>query len=295
MISLAVCALALNFVSSTHGLEKSFVSAGHRLVYEAAGKGKPIVILAGGPGLDAEYMRAVFDLAKDQGTAILFHQWGTGKSPIDPKTAISEKTINIRTAVADLEALRKNLGVSKLTFVGHSWGGMLAQAFAAAHPERTGKLVLLDSGGPDRKFQEAFSDNLRMRLTDEDLAEMNEASKIEDAEKRAVAQLVAMAPGYFYSRKTALKMKEGEFAKLRLNRLVFQPLMKFYDVTPTLGKYKGPCSLIQGRQDPIDAATAFQIKALLPQTKLTWIEQCGHFPWIEQPAVFKTALRKALS
>jgi len=46
-----------------------------------------------------------------------------------------------------------------------------------------------------------------------------------------------------------------------------------------LKKYTGTVHIIQGRQDPIGESTVYEIQELLPQSQVTFIEKCGHFPW----------------
>jgi proline iminopeptidase len=65
-----------------------------------------------------------------------------------------------------------------------------------------------------------------------------------------------------------------------------------------LQHYKGIVHIIQGRQDPMGEATVFEIRDLLPQSKVHFIEKCGHFPWLEQevPATeFFNHLEEALN
>jgi pimeloyl-ACP methyl ester carboxylesterase len=47
--------------------------------------------------------------------------------------------------VADLHALLDQLGIARADLVGNSFGGLLALAFASAHPDRVGKLALIDA------------------------------------------------------------------------------------------------------------------------------------------------------
>ena len=51
----------------------------------------------------------------------------------------------VRDFVADLHALLSELGVERADLVGNSFGGLLALAFASAHPDRVGKLALIDA------------------------------------------------------------------------------------------------------------------------------------------------------
>ena len=52
-------------------------------------------------------------------------------------------------------------------------------------------------------------------------------------------------------------------------------------IAARLGQYKGPVCIIQGRQDPIDESTAYEIKQSLPQAEVYFIERSGHLPWLE--------------
>jgi len=49
--------------------------------------------------------------------------------------------------VSDLLSLYGKLGISKVHIVGHSLGALISLFHAALHPERTGKIVLVDAGG----------------------------------------------------------------------------------------------------------------------------------------------------
>lgn len=95
--------------------------------------------------------------------AILLEQRGTGRSR---PAKLDEMTLDV--VVHDLEALREHLKQPRLFLVGHSWGGMLAMAYAAMFPDRVERLILIDSGGPTLEFVTRFDDNIRSRLRPED-------------------------------------------------------------------------------------------------------------------------------
>lgn len=153
-----VVVLMVGFAPSlTYAQEGSFESRGARLYYRTIGTGAPVVLLSGGPGLDVDYMEPVA-AAFPQNTSILFEQRGTGHSRA---SVLDSKDFTIAAAVDDLDALRQHLGGSRLFLVGHSWGGMLAMSYAATHPDRVDRLILIASGGPTVEFVNWFSDNIR--------------------------------------------------------------------------------------------------------------------------------------
>ena len=53
--------------------------------------------------------------------------------------------------------------------------------------------------------------------------------------------------------------------------------------------------IVQGRQDPTGDNTAEEIHALLSASVIRYINQCGHFPWIEQPEKFKAIIAEFLA
>ena len=78
---------------------------------------------------------------------ILYDQRGTGSSkhlqPHAPQT--------MEAQVADLDAVREALALDQAAVLGDSYGGMIAMAYAAAHPGHVSRLILSDSAAPSWK------------------------------------------------------------------------------------------------------------------------------------------------
>lgn len=111
----------------------------HEIYYEECGnpKGKPCVILHGGPGGAINpTMRRFFDPTKWR--MALFDQRGCGRSR--PNASLEDNTT--WALIDDIERLREHLGVEKWCVFGGSWGSTLALAYAIRHPERVESLVL---------------------------------------------------------------------------------------------------------------------------------------------------------
>jgi proline iminopeptidase len=115
------------------------VSDLHELHYEECGnpKGKPVVMLHGGPGGGiSPAMRRFHDPKAYR--IVLFDQRGAGKST--PAACVEENTT--WHLVSDIEALRRHLDIEHWQIFGGSWGSTLALAYAERHPERVTELVL---------------------------------------------------------------------------------------------------------------------------------------------------------
>jgi len=111
----------------------------HEIYYEECGspRGKPAVVLHGGPGGAINpTMRRFFDPARWR--VALFDQRGCGRSR--PNASLEANTT--WTLVDDIERLRRRLGIERWTVFGGSWGSTLALAYAIRHPDRVAGLVL---------------------------------------------------------------------------------------------------------------------------------------------------------
>ena len=258
------------------------------LYYDVIGKGTPVVFLSGGPGFSSDYMRPVAAGVKGKFARVLFDQRGTGRSKME---TIDAKTMTYANLVADLDALRAELGVERLTLVGHSWGGILAQMYAGQHPERVRALALVDAGGPTLQGLAKFNANFTARLTPEDLAKIKEWSapeKMSADHKRAILELTkAKTAAYFYDRAKAQPLIDG-LTEDSFNDKAFWALVgqfsPAFDLRPGLKNLKAPVLVIHGKSDPLE--TAQEVHEAIAGSKLEIIENAGHFPWLEQPDAF---------
>ncbi len=115
------------------------VDAPHELYVEECGapQGIPAVFLHGGPGAGCEsYHRRFFDPARYR--TVLFDQRGCGRSTPHAEIAGNDTS----SLVADMETIRRQLGIERWLVFGGSWGSTLALAYAQAHPECVSALVL---------------------------------------------------------------------------------------------------------------------------------------------------------
>jgi proline iminopeptidase len=120
----------------THRLK---VSALHEIYVEECGNpnGRAVVFIHGGPGGGCEpWHRQFFDPKRYR--IVLFDQRGCGRST--PYSELRENTT--WDLVADMEQIRRTLGIEQWVVFGGSWGSTLALAYAESHPERTRALVL---------------------------------------------------------------------------------------------------------------------------------------------------------
>ncbi|AGA27888.1 alpha/beta fold hydrolase [Singulisphaera acidiphila] len=116
---------------------------GLRYHYLDEGQGEPVVMVHGNPSWSFYYRSLVEALNGSYRTIVPDHI-GCGLSD---KPEDSRYPYTLSRRVDDLEALLDHLGVnSNLTLVLHDWGGMIGMTYAARHPERIARLVILNTG-----------------------------------------------------------------------------------------------------------------------------------------------------
>jgi len=264
------------------------------LHYHKMGSGKPIVMLAGGPGFDVRYMEPITEVLNGARTFVFLEQRGTGRSKLPE---ISSATLALPLYVEDLEALRIALKQDRIDLLGHSWGGMLAMAYATKYPSRIGKMVLVGSAGVNLRFQESMSENIRTRMSKEDLhmqaAWSTPERRAADPDRAMIESLKAATPGYFHDRKKAIPFRD----QLRVGALtrgvmaaVMGSLPADFDLAAGLKAVNAPVLIVHGDSDPIPVTVAQEIERAIMGARLQIVPKAGHFPWIEQPHSFRKAV-----
>ena len=275
-------------------IDGSFENDGIRLYYRTQGTGAPIVLLSGGPGITVDYLFALGELFPKSYRMVYLEQRGTGRSVVGEP---SRATLNMDAAVGDLEALRRHLQVERLLLAGHSYGGMLAMAYAAKYPTRVERLMLISSGGPTARFFTYFGGNIVARLRYEEKAAQkywrDEMSAGRVSRQKGVNEVQAVAtPTYFFDRDKGLAFVRAapEPVDVRTMELI-QADFETYDVREGLKSLDAPTLVVHGYQDPIGDLTAEEIRSSIRNATVQYLNRCGHFPWLEQP----DALRKLLA
>jgi proline iminopeptidase len=111
-----------------------------------AGRTRPLVIVHGGPGGNAyvyEHLQGPW--LEKRRTVVYYDQRGGGRSAAPSNPA----DYGMPALVADLDALIRHLGQTRVDLLGFSFGAELALEYALAHPERLAHLVLQSPNGGD--------------------------------------------------------------------------------------------------------------------------------------------------
>jgi proline iminopeptidase len=265
---------------------------GRKLTYRKLGHGPVLVCHPGGPGFSSTYFG---DLAAlwEQFTLIMVNPRGTGGSdrPKDPRA------YQIEDYVADLEQVRLHLGLERMLLLGHSHGGMVAMAYAAAHPLRVRRLVLsstLARFGPDQEA--AMRTGMEKRLTQpwagDAIAALEQEQAGQFESDQQLSELVFRElPLYFAHFGPAeagyLDTLKAETINADALKLFNKEIFTTFDLRERLGSIKSPALVVTGDEDFIcGPICAEEICAGIGEARMVIVGDAGHQVFVEQPQAF---------
>lgn len=262
------------------------------------GRGEPLVVVHGGPGMGHDYLSGPFSQLADRYRLVFYDQRGNGRSD---EFAPGQK-VTVDDLVNDLEALRKDLGLDRINLAGQSWGAIIAIKYTASHPDRVGKLLLLEPAPGSSAALPVFVQRIRDRLSAEDreaLAALdgNPASR-SDPELYKRATNIRFKAYYFDPAKQDLaKMDYMDAARVRKwaqSSAMFGPYLSDFDLYDTMKAITCPVLIVKGYDDVIPNDSIERMAAVMPQARLHLLEKCGHFAHVEKPREYFGLIREFL-
>ena len=130
------------------------------LWWRERGSGQPVLLVPGGLGLASDYLDPVVAMLEGNARVIQFDPRGCGRSASRPP-------YDVETGLADIEALRNEVGVEAWVLVGHSAGATLAFAYGLEYAQRCRGVVAIAGGSgvhDDRQWHTAYEAGLAAGL-----------------------------------------------------------------------------------------------------------------------------------
>jgi proline iminopeptidase len=277
--------------------EKGIVLAGFR-----RGEGQPAIVIFGGPGYPSNEAWPGLRPFEAKRSFYYFHQRGSGLStrPIDrfasgnfPANVIElDAKLGLAQQIADVERLRRAIGVDRIDLVGHSFGGLIAALYAIEFPEHTGKLLLIapaevvvmppkDKGlyeevrillqPEDRKAYDAWLKNFFdygriFTRSEEDMRRIN-AGFIPFYKKAAAAKGKA---------DESIDQTDPELIGGWMMQAIFFSMGQRHDWSAALSRIASPAMMVYGSSDTGGAAMFDQYKGI-PGLKIVELSGGDHF------------------
>ncbi len=281
--------------------KEDFVCAGTaKLFYRAAGKGEPLIVVHGGPGLCQDYLLPQLYRLAENNLIIFYDQRACGQSTGD----ITPSTMNIETFVHDLDAIREALHFPKISILGHSWGGFLAMQYTIAHPERVAKLILSNSIPASLEEYTLFEQEKTRRLTpyQKELDAIHLTKAFAEGNPEIMEKLYRMFFSvYCYDPEKVqlLNLRMSSSAYLRYSQVYEQfrntLYKKYFNLYSALQSLKTPTLIIHGDADPIPPNAAQKIHESIKDSQYVLLTNCGHFPYVEKPHAWFKHIKDFLS
>lgn len=270
---------------------------GVELAYRLSGDGSPLVCLPGGPGRAAEYLGDLGGLGSSR-QLVLLDPRGVGLSS-DP---VDAATFRVDRLVHDVEALRVHLGLERVDLLAHSAGANLALLYAAAFPERISRLILVTPGlgavgvdGDEAEFEAA----LERSAAEPWYSVARAALEKIFAGDLSIETFRASRP-LFYGRwdeaarthatvgvaDRHMAARLGYFAGVDIDPAA---------ITSALTKLSAPVLLLVGEADPMVTPAMARAAAQVFNDATVVIQPgAGHFPWVDDPVGFASAVNAFL-
>jgi len=250
-------------------------------------KGAPrLLVLHGGPGADHCYLLPQLLHLGEEHDLLFYDQRGGGKS----KTGAADQ-VTWRTHVEDLSAIISEFSLDPPSIVGYSFGALIAlkyltESYSRPEMPKPRRLVLLDPAPLTREYRKVFEEEFSRRNRAPEILAMRDAlnssglRENDPAGYRQRAFELGVA-GYFADPRRANDLTPFRVVG-RVQQSVWDSLGEF-NIISALRTADFPVLVVHGRDDPIPLASSREAAERLG-AQLVVLDDCGHVPYVEQPA-----------
>lgn len=282
--------------------QEGFVDVpGGRVWYRRIGNGPgtPLLALHGGPGGVSCRFEVLAPLATDR-PVIFYDQLGSGRSDHPADTSLW----NVPRFVAELDAVRKGLGLERIHLLGHSWGGALAAEYMAAAKPAGVASVIFSSPLIDTPRWIADADSLRAALP----ADIRRVLDEEERQGTLDSPAYKAATDSFYARhvRRLPTADEPRCAGVASNDTIYRQMwgpteflstgsLRTWSRAGDLDEITQPTLFIAGEFDEARPGTLEEFRRTMPDAQLVVIPGAAHAAMREKPADYVAAVRAFLT
>lgn len=262
------------------------------------GAGRPLLAVHGGPGLPHNYIRSLERLA-DEREVIFWDQLGCGNSERPSNPALW----TMPRAVAEMDAVVKELGLNRFHIFGNSWGGMLAQQYVLDTPAEVSSLTISNSIASIPEFSKMLG-RLKSEL---DPATQSAIDRHEAAGTTGHPEYQAAIRTWneTYLCRVRPWPAELEEAFRRMGPEIFETMfgpsdfhivgtISSWDVFDRLSEIATPTLIVAGRFDECAPEHMWDMHQRIAGSRYELFESSAHMPFIEEPARFDDVMRDFL-
>ena len=253
------------------------------------GKGEPLLIVHGGPGLNHTYLLPHLKNLSKWFTLVFYDQRACGRSAIPSSDSISLKFLS-----NDIEAIRKHLGVDKILLFSHSWGAIPVTQYALDYPDRVKGIIYCNPVALSQEYDAINLETQQARITGRDSTNRSiiigspdfRAGKA-DAYRRLLTlsfQHSFSKPDNFQKLKFELQPKFKQASQALFTGL--GPDLKEFNYYNSVQRFRFPTLILHGRDDVLTLKASERLLESIPNSRLSIFRDSGHFIFIEEPKKF---------
>lgn len=257
-------------------------------------KNVPMIVVHGGPGLGHNYLLPHMASLGKFSSAIFYDQRGAGQSSSEDGWQANP----FQVYVQDIEELRLAFGLEKMSLLAHSWGGILASHYVIAFPHRVDKIIYLNSVPLSSDDYLAFVKH-RSQIVDanrDEIQAIRESSAFKQGDPETVEQFYQIYFQQYFDnpekvkRLNLLMSSDAAINNFKIYEFFLRYVSKNpFDLYGKLSQLKNKSLIIACVNDVVPMHYQEKIHRSIPLSTLVLLEDCGHFPFIDQPDVlFRT-------
>lgn len=252
-----------------------------------------MIVHHGAPGLGSrDEPKKGYGAFRDRFRVVVFDARGSGSSEGKPPFTHEQW-------VADIDAIRRWMGVERFVMAGGSYGGFIAMEYAIRHPDRLSALILRDTVA-DHSFREGFIRSIagseRVGL-DRDLVDRVTSGEVRSNEEfREFWRKALRIYNHDYDPAAVEARAAATPYRFETHNFAFAKNVPAYDVKDRIGAITCPTLVVVGRSDPITPVwCSEEIVRRIKGARLEIFENSGHSPPLEEPEKFQRVVRDFLS
>jgi len=260
----------------------------HQIWYRRVGSGGiPLLTLHGGPGAGHDYLEPLEGLTNDR-PVIFYDQLGCGRSDQPDNRSLWR----IERFVAEVDTVRRALGLEKIHLLGQSWGGLLAIEYMLSRPQGVVSLILASTSASLPQFV-AETTRLKTELpleiyqtlqryeTAGDYHHPDYEAAVLEFYKRHVCRLDPWPEPLL---RTVANLNGNAVYETMNgpNEFIVIGNLKNWDRTDRLGEITVPTLITVGRYDELTPACAETLHRGIPNSRMVIFEESAHLAHLEE-------------
>jgi proline iminopeptidase len=292
--------------------QEGFVDAhGVLIYYLSLGNGSPLVIVHGGPGAEHSYFLPYLLPLTRTHRLIFIDERGSGRSQRLQDTSL----YTVENMVEDVEDVRQALNLGKISLLGHSYGGVLAQAYALKYQQNLTHLILNSTFPSTRQMNEVLARE-KAQMPADKLKRLNglEAAGLfgkgevwEHGRYTPEYGNLAWGPGYFpflygarpdstYDPATGAPTNWELYREMwgSHGEFIIDGNLKSVEYLDRLPTIHVPTLVMAGDHDECDPSLSREMHEKIAGSQLVILPNSGHMNFVDQPDLWQKSVEDFL-